>query len=203
MPTSDAEQPGMGKAVGGVVGAAIGIAGGLELGAVAATMLIPGVGPVVAVGLAGAALLGALGAVGGVAAGAALESTNGVPADEIFVYKDALRRGRSVLFAEADSGSQADRVRDLLTEAGAESIDAAREEWWIGLSSAEQEHYPTLRRDFERDGPAYRKGFETGLEPNGHRTAEEAAGQFYPVGTDREAFRSGYERGQTHRTEQS
>lgn len=200
--TSDAEQPGMGKAVGGVVGAAIGIAGGLELGAVAASMLIPGVGPVVAIGLAGAALLGALGAAGGAAAGAALESTDGIPADEIFVYKDALRRGRSVLFLEADGGDQAAKARALMAEAGAESIDAAREEWWIGLSSAEQEHYHTLGRDFERDGPAYRKGFEAALLANGHHTAEEAAGQFYPSGTDREAFRSGFERGQIHHSKQ-
>jgi hypothetical protein len=131
----------------------------------------------------------------------ALESTDGVPADEIFVYKDALRRGRTVLFAEAD-GDQTAKARAIMTEAGAESIDAAREEWWIGLSSAEQEHYRTLGRDFERDGPAYRKGFEAGLVPNGHLTAEDAAGQFYPSGTDREAFRSGYERGQIHRPAQ-
>jgi hypothetical protein len=141
VPTSDAEQPGMGQAVGATVGGALGIAGGLELGAITASVLLPGVGPVVAIGLAGAALLGALGAVGGASAGAALESTDGVPADEIFVYKDALRKGRTVLFVEVDGGEQATLARNLLTQAGAESVDAARAQWWVGLRSAEREHY--------------------------------------------------------------
>src|SRR5947209_4294892 len=68
-PTSDTEQPGMGKAIGGVLGGALGLAGGLGLGTAAATILFPGVGPVVAIGLAAAAALGAGGAVGGAAAG--------------------------------------------------------------------------------------------------------------------------------------
>src|SRR5262249_38876680 len=58
LPTSDTEQPGVGAAIGGVVGAALGAAGGFELGT-AATALIPGVGPVLAVGIAAAALFGA------------------------------------------------------------------------------------------------------------------------------------------------
>ena len=52
----------------GVLGGALGLAGGFELG-VFATALIPGVGPVLALGLAGAALLGAGGAVGGAVVG--------------------------------------------------------------------------------------------------------------------------------------
>src|SRR5437773_4280309 len=45
VPTEDAEQPGMGKAVGGVVGAAMGSAGGAMLGMAAASAIVPGVGP--------------------------------------------------------------------------------------------------------------------------------------------------------------
>ena len=52
VPTTEPEQPGMGKAVGGVLGGALGMAAGMELGAVVATILIPGVGPVLAVGIA-------------------------------------------------------------------------------------------------------------------------------------------------------
>ena len=66
VPVSETEQPGVGKAIGGVVGAALGMAGGFELG-VGITALVPGVGPVLAVGLAGMALLGAGGAVAGAA----------------------------------------------------------------------------------------------------------------------------------------
>src|SRR6266850_1578959 len=54
VPTTDAEQPGMGTAVGGTVGAAIGAAGGATAGAVMASLLVPGVGPVLAIGLLGA-----------------------------------------------------------------------------------------------------------------------------------------------------
>lgn len=62
--TMETEQPGMGKAVGGVVGGAVGMAAGMELGTAAATILIPGVGPVLAIGLAAAAILGVGGVVG-------------------------------------------------------------------------------------------------------------------------------------------
>jgi hypothetical protein len=91
------------------------MAAGMELGAAAATILIPGVGPVLAVGIAAAAILGVGGAVGGAAAGAALEkdSTTGLPADELFVYKAALKQGRSVIFVEArddDEGTPARRA---------------------------------------------------------------------------------------------
>lgn len=59
VPTTETEQPGMGKALGGSVGGAMGVAGGASLGAAAASLLIPGVGPVIAGGIIGAALLGA------------------------------------------------------------------------------------------------------------------------------------------------
>src|ERR1051325_1374499 len=68
VPVSETEQPGVGKAIGGVVGAALGMAGGFELG-IGVTALLPGVGPVLAVGLAGMALLGAGGAITGAAVG--------------------------------------------------------------------------------------------------------------------------------------
>ena len=56
VPTEDMEQPGIGPAIGGMIGGAVGIASGMELGAVAASFIIPGVGPVMAAGFLGAAL---------------------------------------------------------------------------------------------------------------------------------------------------
>src|SRR5215470_6106460 len=93
IPTSETEQPGMGATMGSVVGAALGIAGGFELGTIAATAIIPGVGPVLAAGVAAAGLLGLAGSAGGAALGAAAEesTTPGLPADEVFFYEDALR----------------------------------------------------------------------------------------------------------------
>ncbi|HKR60708.1 MAG TPA: hypothetical protein VJS64_13390, partial [Pyrinomonadaceae bacterium] len=96
VPVSDTEESGMGKAMGGAVGGAVGAATGAGLGAGVASLLIPGVGPVLAAGIIGAAILGVGGATTGMAAGAALERAlaDGVPHDEIYLYEDALRNGR-------------------------------------------------------------------------------------------------------------
>jgi len=96
VPTTETEQPGMGRALGGVVGGAIG-AGGLMSTAVIST-LIPGVGPIAAIGFVSLALVGLLGgALVGATVGGALESalSDSLPKDEIFVYEDALRQGRT------------------------------------------------------------------------------------------------------------
>jgi len=154
-----AEQPGMGKAMGGVAGAAVGIAGGVEVAAITAT--VPGVGPVVALGVLGGALLGFLGAKAGQAIDRAL--SEGLPEDELFVYEDALRRGRTVLVVSLADEASATSARRILEWEGAEAVDAAREMWWIGLRSAEQEHYSQGRAKFDRDEKFYRLGYEAAL----------------------------------------
>ena len=50
-------------------------------------------------------------------------------------------QGRTVMIALADEGDQAEAARQILQRNGAESIDAAREQWWVGLRNAEKEHY--------------------------------------------------------------
>lgn len=159
IPVDNAEQPGMGPAVGAVVGGAAGLSGGL----IAA--VVPGVGAVTAIGLLGAAVLTAAGATLGGAVGRTLENfmTEGLPEDEIFVYEDALRKGRSVVVVLAEDAAQARPIRELLKSEGAEAIDAAREQWWIGLESAEQEHYLKSGRNFRDDEKFYRLGFEAAL----------------------------------------
>jgi len=98
VPVSDSEQPGMGPAVGTVVGGALGTAGGFGAGAAIASLLVPGVGPILAGGLLGASLLGLGGAATGAAAGEMIEDrVSGLPHDELFVYEDALRQGRTVV----------------------------------------------------------------------------------------------------------
>ncbi|MEO8373124.1 MAG: hypothetical protein ABI806_28320 [Candidatus Solibacter sp.] len=189
VPTDPTEQPGMGAALGGLVGGAVGMASGLGIGA-AASLLVPGVGPVLAIGLAGAALFGASGAAGGAAAGAALEqdSTIGLPADELYVYKDALRRGKSVLFVQAGDDDEAQRATMALNAAGAESIDAARDQHWIGLRDAEREHYQSLGGSFDQDEREYRRGFQAAMsDQGGSRSAEREASSY--------AYRRGYDRG--------
>lgn len=205
VPTMATEQPGMGTAVGGVVGAAIGGSGGIFLGT-AATVLLPGVGPVLVGGMIAAGLLG--GAAAGAAAGGALEDaqTKGLPIDELFLYEDALRQGRTVVLALTEEGEPEDRVRSIFEQAGAESIDAARERWWLGLRDVEQEHYTAAGGDFRAAEIAYRRGFEAALHPAARGKSYEEAADFlrtcYPESWGTEAFRRGYERGQTYDRQQ-
>jgi len=204
VPTSDAEQQGMGTAVGGVVGGALGAAGGMTLGATVATLLVPGVGPVFALGLLGAALFGAGGTAGGMALGEALEEnmTEGIAADELYLYEDALRQSRSVIIVFAEDDEEADAARNILESAGAESIDAARERWWLELRDVEKEHYTTAGRDFDDDEGNYRGGFEAAmhreLRGRGYEEVNESLSKRYPDIYSKEPFRRGYDRGQAH-----
>ena len=127
--------------------------------------LVPGLGPITALGLLGEAILGAAGATVGATAGNRLErsTTDGLPEDEIFVYEDALRQGRSVVIVLAEDKQSASLIRQLLDVQGAESIDAAREQWWIGLRNAEESHYSKSGRDFAEDEEYFRLGFEAAL----------------------------------------
>ena len=204
VPTTETEQPGMGKALGTAVGGALGVAGGLHLGSAAAAALIPGVGPVLAVGMIAAALVGAGGAVAGSKVGEAVEEgiAPELPHDELYVYEDALRQGRTVVIAAADDEEQAERARTVLAAAGAESIDAARESWWVGLRDDEEAAYTGQGGDFRADEPTYRRGFEAALHPRTRGTAyDESAGylrECYGEACEHAAFRRGYERGQSY-----
>jgi hypothetical protein len=195
---SETEQPGMGAAIGTLVGGSVGAAGGFSAGAALASLLVPGVGPILAGGLLGMSLLGLGGAATGAAAGDALEDTiSGIPRDELYVYEDALRKGRTIVIAEADDEAHSDAVREVLANAGAETIDAAREQWWIGLRTAEQETY----RDgnFEHDEPYYRKGFEAAQSPairgKSYEEALDYLTRHNQIAASHTAFRRGYERG--------
>jgi len=205
VPTTETEQPGVGEAIGGVVGGAIGAAGGMSIGAAAASVLVPGVGPVIAIGVLAAALLGTGGAIGGAALGDALDEgmTEGLPKDELFIYEDALRQGRSVVIAFVNQGRQVEVVRRMMEQAGAEGIDSAREDWWAGLRGAEEEHYKADGRDFKSDEPNYRNGFEAALHPQTRGKGYDESINYlmaqYPQSYREEAFRRGYDRGNNYR----
>ncbi len=206
VPTDATEQPGMGKAMGALAGGAVGLSGGSLLMA-----MIPGVGLITAVGLLGAAIVGAAGAVVGGAAGDKAEkaSVEGLPEDEIFVYEDALRQGRSVVVVMAEHDGSAPLIRDLLTAKGAESVDAAREQWWIGLRSAEEGHYAKSGKNFTEDEEYYRLGFQAALnaktrclefdQVSGAMNAalEDVKAQ-YPGKDVEEPFTRGYQRGRDY-----
>jgi hypothetical protein len=206
VPLSGTEQSGMGEAMGGVVGGAVGAAAGAPLGAALASLILPGVGPIVAIGIAGAALLGLGGAAAGVAAGKALEDHmfTGVPEDEVFFYEDALRRGHAVTIAFAHDEKQADAARCAMADADAESVDAARESWWLGVRDAEKEHYEADGANFGHDEHSYRHGFEAALRPSMRsKTYAQAADDLraHYKDADSTCFRRGYERGHAHLNE--
>ena len=200
VPTDDTEQPGMGAAMGGAVGGAMGVAGGATLGAAVASLLVPGVGPVIAGGILGAAILGAGGTATGIAAGQALEKEleAGLPHDELYLYEDALRQGRSVVVAFLDDEGAVYSVRSVLADAGAEGIDEARENWWIGLRDAEEAEYEASGRTFQADEGSYRRGFEEALRRRGKEFDDASGFIASPADADNQAFRRGYERGQRY-----
>lgn len=200
IPATETEQPGMGRAVGGVVGSALGAAAGAHVGAVAATAMMPGVGPVLAFGIIAASVVGlAGGAAAGAKAGKALEQSTlrEIGIDELYVYEDALRKGRTVLIAEVPDESH-DQARAALERAGAESIDAARENWWVGVRDSEELEYDG---EFKQDEPIYRRGFEAALVPEFRgKTFADAKPFLERRGWEHEseAFRRGFERGRKH-----
>jgi outer membrane lipoprotein SlyB len=202
--TSDTEQPGMGKALGGVVGGTAGATAGMGLGAAAASLLIPGIGPVAAVGLAAAALFGVGGAIGGAAAGGKLEEkmSHGIPRDELYVYEDALRKGHSIVFVFADGEGEAEFARSVLEREGAESLDAARADWWVGLRDAEAAEYEKDGGHFSADEEPFRRGFTAALHPERRgRSWDEIRDELSrrePEYCDLPAYRRGFQRGSEH-----
>ena len=209
VPVSEAEQPGLGGGLGAVVGGALGLAGGMSAGTAIASLFLPGVGPIVAIGLAAAGILGAGGAVVGAKAGSALESesTRGLPEDELFLYQDALKSGHTVVIVFAEDEQQAEQVRSAFRDAGAESLDAAREKWWIGLRDVEKVHYQDPAQHFQDQESIYRAGFQAALRPSlrgkSYPEAKELLRRNYPDRCNDGLFIRGYERGREYEAQRS
>src|SRR5215216_4371875 len=164
VPVTDTEDPGMGRAMGAAVGGAMGAAGGATAGLAIASLAIPGIGPLVAFGMVGAALLGVVGAAAGSAVGDQVEEElgEGIPHEDVYLYEDALRHGHSIVIAYVDEGDQADRASEVIRSAGAEDLDAMRENWWQELRDGERSHYGT---DFDQHEESYRRGYQAALHP--------------------------------------
>jgi hypothetical protein len=203
IPVSDTEEPGMGRAMGAAVGGAMGAAGGATAGLAVASLMIPGIGPLLAFGMVGAALLGTVGAAAGSAVGNTVEEElgEGIPHEDVYLYEDALRHGHTVLIAYADEGEQADRAGEILRAAGAEDLDVLRENWWQELRDEERTRYTG---DFDQDEESYRRGYTAALHPRRRDRAyadveNELRTQYANTVLDR-PFQSGYERGLNHRS---
>ena len=206
VPTADTEPPGMGQTIGTFLGSTVGAAGGFSLSTTAASFLLPGVGPVLALGALGAAVLGLAGAVGGHAAGESMDRAlmEGLPKDEIFLYEDALRQGRCVVICLAQTDLEADQLRHVLTREGAESIDAARHRWWLSLGNLLGEHYHPPDPSVTAHHDPFRRGCEAAQNPEFRGKPWDQVvyllAERYRDWSD-DAFRKGFERGQRLRDE--
>jgi len=192
----------MGRAMGAAVGGAMGAAGGATAGLAVASLVVPGIGPLIAFGMVGAGLLGIVGAAAGSAVGNTAEEElgEGIPHEDVYLFEDALRHGHSVVLAYVDD-DQADNAGKVMRDAGAEDLDVLRENWWQELREGERAHYSS---DFDRDEPSYRRGYEAGLHPKRRGKAysdveDELRTAYANTVLDR-PFQSGYERSSSHRT---
>jgi hypothetical protein len=163
-------------------------------------LMIPGVGAITAFGAAAAAAFGAAAGYAGWKIGetADLRSYPGPSVDELYLYEDALQQGRAVAIGLARDEDVYEKLEAIFRDAGAESIDAARERWWLGIRDAEAEQYAIDGGDFSADERPFREGFESALRagPGGgsfeERRSELAAGG---AAVEHPAFRRGFERG--------
>jgi hypothetical protein len=138
--TTDTEPDGMGKAMGAFLGGVAGAGAGAGIGTAAASLMIPGVGPILAAGIGAAALLG-VGATAGASLGAASETAldQGPPKDDVFLYHDLLKNRRSLVIVNVDKDEQADKARKVFDARGAEDVSEAR-------SSLKARHDANLRQ---------------------------------------------------------
>jgi hypothetical protein len=137
--TEDMERPGIGAALCGLVGGALGVAAGLELGTLAAAVLNARAESAFTLELFGAAILGVGGAAAAMALGRAMEASlcDGLPGDDLYKYMGALRQGRCVVIAFTSESASAVAVREVMALAGAESLHACRKWRWFGRRTAE------------------------------------------------------------------
>jgi hypothetical protein len=129
VPTTEGEPDGMGPAMGALVGGAVGASAGLSLGTAIASLVVPGVGPVLAAGLGAAAALGLGGAVAGGEIGDATEKKLdvGVPRDEVSLYRELLKRKRSVVIVNTNSSDQAALANSIFEQNDGEDAATAHQ----------------------------------------------------------------------------
>jgi len=123
---SETEAKGIAKEFGTYVGGFVGGAAGMSAGVVAATLLLPGIGPVFALGLGAAALLGAAGAGAGRGVGAAAAKDPSAPiptadekcSDEAAFLREVLKEGRSLVVVQTESREIATLACGILDRLG-------------------------------------------------------------------------------------
>ncbi len=123
---SESEAKNIAKEFGATVGGYLGGAAGMSAGVVAATLLLPGIGPVFAMGFGAAALLGLAGAgAGATIAGAAIHDAQApcpTPEEECSedaaFFREVLKEGRSLIVVRSESQEIATSACSILDQLG-------------------------------------------------------------------------------------
>jgi anti-sigma B factor antagonist len=123
---SESEAEKVAKDFGTYVGGFVGGAAGMTAGVVAASLLLPGVGTVFALGFGAAALLGAAGAGAGRGVGSAAAHDSSAPqptsegkiSEEAAFLREVLTKGRSVVVVQIDSQDTARLACEILDRLG-------------------------------------------------------------------------------------
>jgi len=108
---SENEAKSIAKEFGAYVGGFAGGAAGMSAGVVAATLLLPGVGPVFALGFGAAALLGLAGAGAGRTVGSVVAHDSEAPlptpdekcSEDVVFFREVLKEGRSLIVVRTES----------------------------------------------------------------------------------------------------
>jgi anti-sigma B factor antagonist len=109
-----------GKVVGGIAGGATGLYAGIV-----ASLLVPGLGPVFALGAGAAAVLGLAGAGGGAALGETIAHVDQTPAtpvekcpEDVVFFREVLKEGRSLIVVRTESKDLATLACGVLDRLG-------------------------------------------------------------------------------------
>jgi anti-sigma B factor antagonist len=123
---SESEAKSIAKEFGATVGGFVGGAAGMSAGVVAATLLLPGIGPVFALGFGAAALLGLAGAGAGATVGAAATHDAEAPqptpdekcSEDAAFFREVLKEGRSLIVVRTESQEIATSACSILDRLG-------------------------------------------------------------------------------------
>ncbi len=123
---SESDAKNLAKEFGAYVGGFVGGAAGMTTGVVAATLLLPGIGMVFALGFGAAALLGVAGAGAGASVGSAAAHDADAPqpttaeksSEDVAFFREVLKEGRSLIVVRTESKELASSACAVLDRLG-------------------------------------------------------------------------------------
>ncbi|MEP6988052.1 MAG: YsnF/AvaK domain-containing protein, partial [Chloroflexota bacterium] len=145
---------GQGASFGMIVGAIVGIG----------VALIPGIGPVLAVGPLAAVLFGGIGAAAGAATGGIVAGLVdlGVPEEEAHQYAEGVRRGGALVSVELNQDEQVTRAEEVLNRYKPTNIDehgeTLRQEGWKGFDEKVQPYNENQVNEFRNNSRTVQPG---------------------------------------------